>query len=290
MLRPVLLLLAATVCWGASSAVLAHVEVARAGAAPLVAAGGGAALLALAVLRGRRPLRALRAGRGTFVVVAGLEAVNLGLYVASLQVGPLPLMVALHLTAPVILLGVDVARRRRPVTAVVALELGLVVAAVALVAVAAPDGTTSGDVLLGSLLALGSAAALAVLIVQVSRRSSGQDADVAAGLQLSLVALLTLPLLLTGAPDPTDAGWLLLCGAGLLGPGFALYWRALRTMDAPLAGILGLNEAVVASVVGALAFGEAVGPATAAAGALILAAVVLEIRRRPRPAEPLAGP
>ncbi|MGE4427184.1 MAG: EamA family transporter [Solirubrobacteraceae bacterium] len=290
LLRPVLLLLAATACWGTSSAVLAHIEVARAASAPLVAAGGGLLLLAFAALRRRRPLRTLRAGPRMFLLVAALEAVNLSLYVASLQVGPLPVMVALHLTAPVLLLTVDVVRGRRSLTAGMIAELGLIVAAVGLVAVAVPDGTNSGDVLLGSVLALGSATALAVLVVQVSRRSAGHDPDVAAGLQLSLVAVITLPLLLTGAPGLPDAGWLLLAGAALLGPGFALYWRALRTMDAPLAGILGLNEAVIATVIGALAFGATIGLATLVAGTLILAAVVLEVRRRPRAPEPLAGP
>lgn len=160
-----------------------------------------------------------------------------------------------------------------------------------LVAIAVPEGSSAGNVMAGSALALGSAVALAVLISQVAREAEGQDADVAAGLQLSLAAVLTAPLAIAAAPAAENVAWLLLIGVGLLGPGFALYWRALRGVDAPLAGILGLNEAVMASLVGALAFDAAIGLATLTAAALILAAVVLDLRggvRRLRAS--LAGP
>ena len=188
-------------------------------------------------------------------------------------------MVALHLTSPVILIAAVVVRRRHAAMVLAGLEVALVVGAVALVAIAVPDSSTAGDVLLGSALALGSAAALALLISQVAREASAQDPDVAASLQLCFAAALTLPLALAASPTDGTVGSLLLIGVALLGPGFALYWRALRGLDAPVAGILGLNEAVVASLFGALAFGTQVGPATLGAALLILAAVALELRR-----------
>ncbi len=223
--------------------------------------------------------------------LGALEAVNLALYIGALQIGPLPVMVALHLTSPVVLIAADVARRRRPASCIAALEMALVVGAITLVAVAVPAGSSTGGVLAGSALALASAVALAVLISQVAHEAVGQDPDVAAGLQLLVAAILTAPLAITAAPAVGSVGWLLLVGLGLLGPGFGFYWRALRGLDAPLAGILGLNEAVVASIIGALTFSAAIGPATLGAAALVLAAVALELRgNTSRLRHNLAGP
>jgi drug/metabolite transporter (DMT)-like permease len=289
--RSVVLLLAATSCWGASSAVLAHEATSLAAGAPIVAAGGATLLSLVALARGRNPLRALRRQPRLYATLGALEAINLALYVGALRVGPLPVMVALHLTSPLFLIAVAIARRHRAPTALAGLELALVAGAIALVALAVPDRSTTGDVLFGSALALGSAAAVAALISQVARAAPGQDPDVAAGLQLLLATVLTLPLALAASPAAATVGWLLLAGAGLLGPGFALYWRALGGLDAPVAGILGLNEAIVASLVGALAFGTQIRSPTLGAAALILATVALELRRGDgRLREGIAGP
>jgi drug/metabolite transporter (DMT)-like permease len=289
--RSVLVLLAATCCWGASSAALAHEGSHLAAGAPIVAAGGAVLLCAVAAVRGRRALDAVRARPALYVRLGGLEAVNLALYTGALRLGPLPVIVALHLTSPVILIAADVARGRRPASAGLWCEFALIAGAIALVALAVPAGSSAGHVLWGSLLALASAAALALLISQVAEAAGGQDPDVAAALQLSIAAVLTAPLAVVAAPSAATARDLLLVGVVLLGPGFALYWRALRGLDAPLAGILGLNEALVASVVGALAFDAEIGWATLGAAALVLAAVALELRRgRGGLGEGLAGP
>jgi drug/metabolite transporter (DMT)-like permease len=289
--RSVLLLLAATGCWGASSAVLAHEATSLAAGAPIIAAGGAALLWLVALTRGRNPLRVLRRHPRLYATLGALEAINLALYVGALRAGPLPVMVALHLTSPLFLIALAIARRRRAPTAVAGLEFALVAAAIALVALAVPDRSTAGDVLFGSALALGSAAAVAALISQVARAATGQQPDVAAGLQLFLAAALTLPLALAASPTAATVGWLLLAGIGLLGPGFALYWRALRGLDAPVAGILGLNEAIAASLVGALAFATQIRPQTLGAAVLILTAVALELRRSDgRLRQGIAGP
>jgi len=289
--RSVALLLAATGCWGVSSAALAHQAADLAAGAPVVAAGGAALLCVVALARGQAPLRALRARPDLYLRLGALEALNLALYVGALRVGPLPVIVALHLTSPVILIAADLARGRRAPSSLVALELALIAAAVTLVAVAAPAGSSAGDVLAGSALAIASAFAVAILISQVAREAGGQDPDVAAGLQLAAASLLTLPLAIAAAPTTATLGWLALIGIVLLGPGFALYWRALRGLDAPLAGLLGLNEAVIAAVVAALAFQMPLTPATAAAATLILIAVALELRGgRYRLREGFAGP
>lgn len=250
--------------------------------APIIAAGGASLLYGLALARGRQPFRALLKRPAVYTRLGALEAVNLALYVGALRVGPLPMMVALHLTSPVLLIAGDVVRRRRAPTALVGLELALIGGAVTLVAVAVPEESSASHVLAGSALALGSAIALAVLVTQVSREAEGQDPDVAATLQLCFAAALTLPLAIAAAPTADSIGWLLLTGIALLGPGFALYWRALRRVDAPVAGIIGLNEAVIASIVGGLVFSTDIGPATLGAATLIVSAVALELRGRDR--------
>jgi drug/metabolite transporter (DMT)-like permease len=276
--RPVLLLLAATSCWGASSAALSHQHAGVAAGAPIFAAGAAAWLCTLALLRGRKPLTALRARPSLYARLGAVDAVNLALFVAALSVGPLPVVVALHLTSPVLLIAADVGRGRRTYSVLVGLELALIVGAVALVAIAVPAGSTAGDVLAGSALALGSAVALAVLTTQISGVAGGQDPDVAGGLQLAVVALLALPLVVAAPPDRGTLARLLILGMLLLGPGVSLYWRAMKRASAPLAGILGLNEAVVASLIGALVFNAEIGVATLGAAALILSAVALELR------------
>lgn len=82
---------------------------------------------------------------------------------------------------------------------------------------------------------------------------------------------------------------LIVIGFALLGPGFALYWRALRGLDATAAGILGLNEALVASVLGAVLFASAFTAATVIAALLVGAAVALELRGRGGELSRLAG-
>jgi drug/metabolite transporter (DMT)-like permease len=115
-----------------------------------------------------------------------------------------------------------------------------------------------------------------------ARESAGRPSGAAAGLQLLTASVLGAPLLgfaaLTGAgPAPSEALALAGIGAVLLGPGFACYWLALRDLDEVVAGLVGLNEAVVATVIGAAVVGSAVSAATLLAGALVLGAVGLEL-------------
>jgi len=290
-LRSVSLLVAATSCWGASSAVLADTKIDLAASAPVVAAGGGTTLAAIVLARGRRPWAALRTSPVVYTKLGLLEAMNLSLYIGALRLGPLPLMVALHLTSPLVLITWDVARGRRPLRMLVGAELLLIAAAIALVAVAVPGSSSPSDVLAGSALAVGSAVALAILITRVAVEAESQDPDVAAGLQLWFATALTLPLLIGAQPGSGAVGQALVAGLVLLGPGFALYWRALQTLDAPVAGVLGLNEAVVASALGGLLLGVDVSAATLGAAALILVSVGLELRGGDsRVGKRLAGP
>lgn len=285
-----LLLLAATTLWGASSAVLAALGDTRGTGAPLLAAGGALALLVVVLAGpGRRQLGSLARTPGRsagFLVIGLLEALNLGLYAAALSLGPVPVVVALHLTSPLLLLGVAVLRGRRRIDGLVVAQTLLMVTGIVLLGLQ-PDDRVGDRPLLAGVLAVGSAVAVAALITTVARYAPSVRPDVASTVQLGLAAAVTAPVVLVAAaPGPADSLALLAAGAAFLGPGFALYWRALRRASPATAGIIGLNEAVAATLFSIVVFGDRVSLAAVLSGALVLVAVVLETVRP----EPVASP
>ncbi|MFR9753924.1 hypothetical protein ACL02S_23195 [Nocardia sp. 004] len=209
-----------------------------------------------------------------------LEAVNLVTFVIALRLGPLPVVVALHLTAPVLLIVAKVVAGRRKVGTVLITELVLVIAAIVLIAIGNADSAGGARIAIACVLALVSAGCVAALISMVAAHSGGRDPIASAGLQLATAALLGLPLLGMTLPSAAEAAQLAVIGAGLLGPGFACYWWALQVVDAPTAGIIGLNEAVAASVIGTVIGVAHLTVTTVTATILILTAVALEQRHR----------
>lgn len=284
--RALALLILATCLWGVSSAAIAAITAPSLGSAAPVAAGGALAVLAVCVVRGDRPWRSFAAGRRLYLALGALETANLVTYIAALRLGPLPVVVALHLTAPVLLILTGVVTGRRAPGAAVVLEVALVGAAIALVATGRSGAGAPTAVLAGCVLAVVSAACVAALVTLVARHSKGRAPLASAGLQLLVAAGCCLPLLITGAPGAVEAAQLVVVGACALGPGFACYWWALRTLDATTAGIVGLNEAVAASVVGAALTGTRLTPATITAGALVLMAVAVQLWSEPEPGAP----
>jgi drug/metabolite transporter (DMT)-like permease len=286
--RPLALMIVATSLWGAAAACMAAVGAAGWSATP-VAAGGAAPLLVFSAMRGHAPLREFRSTPRVFLAVGALEVLNLVCYVAALRIGPLPIVVALHLTGPVLMILGQIVRGRRAFTRATAAELAAVALALWLIAGHAPAGITSGSALAGCLLALASAVCVAALITVVVRESAGRAGECAAGLQLLTAAVLGAPLLATSmvtgsGPTAGQVIALAVIGALLLGPGFACYWLAAHGLGKVTTGLVGLNEALVASLVGALVLGAAVTAADLVAGALVLGAAALELGTAPAPA------
>lgn len=275
--RSLPLLVAATAFWGCSSAVLATFGGEFASGASVAALAGAGTLAGFSVLRGRGRLPPLRDRVSLYLQVGTLEAANLGLYVAALGLGPLPVMVALHLTAPIILILWGCLRGTRRWSLTVAIELFLIAGAITLLAGIDFGRDGAGDALVGGGLALMSAVALAVLINRVALAAPREDATVAGAFQLLVAGILIGPLTLLSPPTVSQFTVLVLAGAALLGPGFAFYWRALRSIDAQTAGVVGLNEAIIASLVGVVAFGAALELASVLAAVLVIAAIVLEL-------------
>ncbi len=269
-----------TCLWGTSSALLAGLAAPT--TAGLVALGGAVPLLVSARLRGQHPWATLAAQPALYVRLGLLEAANLALFVAALRIGPLPVVVALHLTAPVLIIAAALLRGRRAPTVPVLLELLLVAVAIWLVTGGHAGGAANGSVVAGCGLALGSAACVAMLVSVIARQPGPNHTTTSAALQLLLGGVASSPLLALDPPSVPVAVELVAVGAALLGPGFALYWQALRWLDAATASVVGLNEAVVATLVGAVCTQRLPSSATAAAGVLILIAVGLEQRSAPR--------
>ncbi|MGN2641441.1 DMT family transporter [Nocardia takedensis] len=276
---PIGLLVTVTLLWGLSSAALSTLEGALTSIA-LVPAGGSAMLLILAVVRGDDPRRIFAASPRFYLRLGGLEAANLVLFVAALRIGPLPMVVALHLTAPLLLIAARIVRRERKLTVLVVFEMFLVGAAIWLAAAWRPTAVEPEKIVLGCVLAVGSAVCVAMLVSLVARESAVRTTIASAGLQLLIASMLSSALMVTAPPRAAVVGWLLLIGATLLGPGFALYWYAMRRLDATTASIVGLNEAVIASIAGAIFTDKGITLGALAAGVLVLSAVAIEMWSR----------
>ena len=123
--------------------------------------------------------------------------------------------------------------------------------------------------------------AVTALIAAVAKLAPAVNPDVAAAAQLTIAALAIAPVMLFASPpDQLDAAVLLAAGAFFLGPGFAIYWRALRGLSATTAGIIGLNEAVATTILSLALFDVRPSWASALSGILVLAAIILELLPR----------
>ncbi|MEU2040495.1 DMT family transporter [Nocardia niwae] len=273
-------LVAGTSLWGSFSAGLALLGSDVAG--PLVAIGAAIPLLVVAAVTGRRPSLAFRTHPRIYLQLGLFEAVNISLYVAALAIGPVPVVVALHLTSPIMLLVLAVATGKHALNGRIVVELLLLVSAITLISARPVAHNGSGSALIGCGLALGSAAAVTALIVLVSRESRNRDPTTSAGLQLAFAGVLTAPILTMSTWDWGRALVEMGLGAALLGPGFALYWRAARHLQPATVGAVGLTEAVVASaLVGILDRTEMSIPIVIS-GILVAAAILLDIQGQSR--------
>ncbi|MEU6191920.1 DMT family transporter [Nocardia sp. NPDC047038] len=210
------------------------------------------------------------------------EGVNISLYAAALAIGPAPVVVALHLTSPIMLLLLAMRTGKRPVSVGIVVELLLLGVAITLVAGQPGADLGSGKAVGGCALALGSAAAVTALIVLVTSASRQRDPTMSAGLQLAVAGVLTTPLLLSTNWNGGRVLTELVLGAALLGPGFALYWRAVRHLRPATVGAVGLTEAVVASALVGVVDRSQISMPIVLSGVLVATAVLLDIRDRSR--------
>ncbi|MGY1717221.1 DMT family transporter [Geodermatophilus sp. SYSU D01106] len=290
----------AALCWG-TSGISGRVVADRSDLSALDIAWyrlaiGALALLAAWAATSRRRGPAVRVPRPVAVrlglIAAGLAGYQLAYFTAVERAGvSIATLVALGLAPLLVAVGGALLGHGRPQRAtLVALGVALV-GLTLLVGVSA--GADSGTaVLLGALVATGSALGYAVVTVA--------GGGVPAGVPVTLVgfaggALLLTPVVLAQGVSVPDDGTALavLLYLGLVPSALAygLFFTGVRTVPGAVASIVTLLEPLTATALATAFLGERLEPAAVAGGALLLAAVAgLYLRELGRRAERVAAP
>jgi len=212
-----------------------------------------------------------RTSLALLAVFAVTDAVNCGAYFMAMSVTTLGVAVLSHYLAPLLvaLFSPLIDGERVP-----GARLAALVATCGLALVLEPwRGGEDGRMLGASLGAL-SAVGYAGNIFAVKRLSDRVGPARAVSFHAPLSALLLLPFMPFGELRALDArSWMLLVVSGILLGGWAglLFTRGLRVIGPTRAAALAFLEPLVAVIVGALAFGEAIGAATAVGTLLVVA-------------------
>ena len=231
-------------------------------------------------LLGARPL-------GAVVVGAGLAWYQVSYFAAVERAGvSLSTFIALGAAPVLVAVAEAVLHRRRPSTVVlVALALalsGLVLLAGGPVELAGPG--RGGDVVLGGLLALGSAAGYAAVTVVSSRVRGDDDPRAFAARTFAVGALALLPVALVGGGldvplDGAAAGALVYLGVGPTAGAYAMFFAGLGSVRASAASIATLVEPLTAALLAAAVLGERLSARGLSGAALLVGAVVLLVVR-----------
>lgn len=257
------LVLGAAVCWGTTGTAQA---IAPAGATPASIGAmrlllGGAALLAIAALRGT-----LRTGQrwpmaATLTAAASMAAYQLFFFAGVSRTG-VAVGTIVGIGSSPILAGLIafLVRKERPgprwgfATALAVLGCGLLVLA----------GESIRVDVFGILLAIGAGAAYAVFTVASKSLLEKRPPEAVMAVTFCLGAILLLPLLLT-----TDPGWLgqprglavaLELGLVTVGLGYTLFARGLSLVPVTTASTLTLAEPLTAGILGVIVLGEVLTP------------------------------
>ncbi|MGY1644443.1 DMT family transporter [Geodermatophilus sp. SYSU D00703] len=279
----------AALCWG-TAGVSGRVVADRTDLGPLdiawhrMAIGAAVLLAAHLLTRRRRPARgpltwpvAVRLG----LVAAGLAAYQLAYFAAVATAGvSIATLVALGLAPLLIAVGAALLGHGRPDRATL-LALAVALTGLGLLVGLTAGASTGTAVLLGALMAVGSALGYAVVTLA--------SAHVPAGVPVTLAgfvggALLLTPVALAAGlrltAEPVALTTLLYLGAVPSAAAYALFFRGLRTVPGAVAAIVTLLEPVTATVLATAFLGERLPLGALAGGLLVLGAVAgLYLRR-----------
>lgn len=289
--RGFFLVLLAALCWG-TAGISGRVVADRTGLSALDIAwyrmAIGAALLLVARLAGRRRPRLAAPVRLTRPLVvrlglvgAGLAAYQLAFFAAVARVGvSVPTLVALG-TAPLfIALGGAVLGHDRPDAATLGSLTAALAGLVLLVGVSAGAGATA-SVLLGALLALGSALGYALVTLAGGGVPTGIAVTTTA---FTLGALLLTPAALAAGlrfpHDPQAVALLLYLGLVPSAIAYGLFFTGIRSVPGPVASIVTLMEPMTATVLATAFLGERLTAPALTGALLVLAAVATLYLRR----------
>ena len=294
--RGFLLVVLAAMCWG-TSGFSGRIVAERTGLGPLdiawhrMAIGATVLLIGTALTRRRRTTPRAALTRGTAVrlvlVGAGLGAYQLAYFAAVALAGvSISTLVALGLAPLLIAVGGTVLGHGRPERATaVALAVALV-GLVLLVGVSA-EADTGTTVLLGALLAVGSALGYAMVTLAGAGIPAGIPVTLAGfaggALFLTPVALFA-GLHVTG--DPVSLAVLLYLGAVPSALAYTFFFTGLRSVPGAVASIVTLLEPLTATALSTAFLGERLAPLALSGGVLVLAAVAgLYVHRARRSGE-----
>jgi DME family drug/metabolite transporter len=288
--RGLTLVVLAALCWG-TSGVSGRVVADRTDLGPLDIAWhrmaiGAVVLLAAHLLTSRRragtrvaPTRPLAVRLA--LVAAGLAVYQLAYFAAVAEAGvSIATLVALGLAPLLIAVGAALLGHGRPDRAT------LVALAAALTGLGLLVGLTAGAstgtaVLLGALLAVGSALGYALVTLTSGAVPAGVPVTLAGF--VGGAALLTPVVLAAGlhtTADPVALATLVYLGVVPSAVAYALFFRGLRTVPGAVAAIATLLEPVTATLLATVFLGERLPLGALAGGLLVLAAVAgLYLRR-----------
>jgi DME family drug/metabolite transporter len=302
--RGFLFVVLAAFCWG-TAGVSGRIVAERTGLDPLDIAWhrmaiGAAALLVgyLVTRRRRRDAVPVPLTRGVVVrlllIGAGLGAYQLAYFAAVAQAGvSISTLVALGLAPLLIAVGATVLGHGRPDRATVVALVVALTGLVLLVGVSA-GADTGTSVLLGALLAVGSALGYALVTLAGARVPAGVPVALAGftggALLLTPVALVVG---LHSTTEPVSLALLLYLGVVPSAVAYGLFFTGLRSVPGAVASIVTLLEPLTGTALATAFLGERLQPAALAGGLLVLAAVAgLYLRRIGRGralAEPTMG-
>ncbi|TFV61811.1 UNVERIFIED_ORG: multidrug transporter [Bacillus sp. AZ43] len=288
--RGFLLVVLAALCWGTSGA-SGKIVADRTDLGPLdiawhrMAIGAVVLVLGFLVSRSRRPAEPIALARGTVLrlvlVGAGLAAYQLAYFAAVATAGvSIATLVALGLAPLLIAVGGTLLGHGRPDRATLVALVVALVGLVLLVGVSA-GADTGTTVVLGALMAVGSALGYAVVTLA--------GGGVPAGIPVTLVgfaggALLLTPVALVAGlrftVDPVALGVLLYLGVVPSALAYAMFFAGLRSVPGAVASIVTLLEPLTATALATAFLDEQLSPGALAGGVLVLAAVAgLYLRR-----------
>lgn len=242
--------------------------------------GGG--LVALWLLATGRLARLHLTGRGVrrLVLLGALAALYQSCYFAAVSLTSVSLATLITLGAsPVLVVAAEsILGRRRP-SGRVLLAVATAIAGLALL-VGTPAAGDPGEVLAGTVCALGSAAGFAAITMLGARPVDDLGALPTAGLSFCAGGLLLLPVaaltggVAVGLDGPTVA-LLLYLGLAPTALAYGLYFTGLRTVATGSAALISLLEPITAAVLGAVVLDERLGAAGLAGAVLIGVAVLM---------------
>jgi drug/metabolite transporter (DMT)-like permease len=294
-----LAMLAATVLWGVSGGVIAGIGASGLVAAAVVEFVAAACLLTLAWRQGSIRLTVHMVGVGSLLLLGLVEAANVAFYYVALVTGPPGPVIAVHLTAPVLLVGYGLVRGRERLSARRLVSLPVLVAALVALVSAQPPGESIGrsDTVMALLFSLASAACIGVFVTLASRLAAGGGSAAArGGLQMlissGMVAASMSVAVWLGDQSATaaDVQQLALVGLLLFTPAVWFYWLAMRTLRPTTATVIQLGEPLFGAAAAFALFDIGLSAVHAVAAALVLGSVLLEVGHRRRQGSPRRRP